>query len=312
MAYRRGDYGVGGVIAFANAAGTEDPLNSALNLAEQLPHIKQIEVARHMETLQRRRGQAGQNNTTLMALFALTIQGRAIEDEIAAIEAADAIFGQLDRFGVDTSRARYQLGLNTGHLNLSPEQETVRNKIIATVRQEMAGRPQAEVTAAIQDALGIAYVESTFQNHASPETSSAEGVFQFVKGTWASTMPGVPLSSRHDVATSTRAFLKLRAQNIAALESRGITNPNTVEIYAAHFMGADRAASFVRAPGNAIAENLVSGNAARANKWVFYHNGGQGAPKDVSEILNGFAAKLGKGMSGVDVAVADTMDVRPQ
>ncbi|MBL3676401.1 MAG: hypothetical protein JKP92_02665 [Alphaproteobacteria bacterium] len=181
---------------------------------------------------------------------------------------------------------------------LNASKDAVKQKILATIDREMAGQSPKAIARAKNDILSIVKVESNFRPTARPidpktgeRLSSAYGIGQFIKGTWQEVMPGVSLEARADVATSTVGLLKLRQQNINHLRSAGVHNPDVVDVYLAHFMGAGTAGQFLRRPDNAIAADCVSQRARLANDWVFYDKKTR-RPYKVGEVKANFAKKL--------------------
>lgn len=151
-----------------------------------------------------------------------------------------------------------------------------------------------EVKAAIQKASEItgfsvhtltafAYKESTFNPGARPidggvATSSAKGLFQFITGTWNSTVRrygeryGVPLDADpYDPlynAIMAGAYLK---HDIYPAISKVVPNPTATDLYFGHFMGPGGGPAFLRklaqTPHRIAAYDFPA--AARANRWVY-------------------------------------------
>lgn len=169
-----------------------------------------------------------------------------------------------------------------------------------------------------------ARIESGMRPDARAATSSATGLYQFTKQTWLGTVKqhgavhgldwaANAISQNGDGsysvadATARAAILDLRtnpeaaaamaaefaADNNAYLESRVGGNPEAVDLYLAHFLGAGGAARFIdayqRDPGQLAAPLFPA--AASANRAIFYR--ADGAPRSLSEIRRNFAAKLG-------------------
>ncbi|WP_431471214.1 lytic transglycosylase domain-containing protein [Sphingosinithalassobacter sp. LHW66-3] len=178
--------------------------------------------------------------------------------------------------------------------------------------------------------LGQAQVESGMRADARARTSSATGLYQFIEQSWlavvkehgekhglgwASDNIRQSASGRFTVADpATRsAILDLRtnpqvaalmaaehaSDNQAALESSLGRATNGTDLYMAHFLGLGGARSFLGAletnPGRSGASMFPA--AARANRNIFYAANGQ--PKSLSEIYQGFAAKLDRGAAAV-------------
>jgi hypothetical protein len=141
--------------------------------------------------------------------------------------------------------------------------------------------------------------ESGFKADANAKTSSAAGLYQFTKDTWAITSKQVygnsqPDSLRNDACASANAAAELAYRNGKSLKANGI-EPTPDNLYAAHFLGVGGATKFLRAaknPANAnvSARNFVSTKAANANESIF---GTASNPKSVSEVQGFFNAKIG-------------------
>lgn len=145
----------------------------------------------------------------------------------------------------------------------------------------------------------IAYKESTFQEIASPGTSSAKGLMQFITGTWTYVLNkygdqyGVPKNaSRDDPLASAimgAAYLK---HDIWPAISKVIPNPTATDLYFGHFMGPAGGAKWLRNYLNnpdAIAA-LDFAKEAAANHWVYYNK--DGTARTYREIYNMFASGL--------------------
>jgi hypothetical protein len=171
--------------------------------------------------------------------------------------------------------------------------------------------------------LNQARVESSLNPQAQASTSSAAGLFQFTKATWLgtlkahganhglawaadaiSTTPGgrhvvsdpalrqTILDLRFDAEASSAMAGELASDNQDFLES-GLGRPtDQVDLYLAHFLGADGALKFLQAhdvdPSQSAA--ALFPQAAAANRAVFYAP--DGSARSLSEIRERFAAKL--------------------
>jgi hypothetical protein len=173
-----------------------------------------------------------------------------------------------------------------------------------------------------------ARIESGMRPDARASTSSATGLYQFTKQTWLGTVKehggahgldwAAEAISRKDDGTFSVAdsaaratILGLRnnpeaaaamaaefaADNGEYLQARLGGSPDPVDLYLAHFLGAEGAARFLaafQADSDQSAAQLFPA-AASANRSVFYRD--DGAARSVSEIRNNFAAKLGSAPS---------------
>lgn len=169
-----------------------------------------------------------------------------------------------------------------------------------------------------------ARIESGMRPDARASTSSATGLYQFTKQTWLGTVKqhgsahgldwAANAITRNDDGTyavadsaARSAILDLRtnpeaaaamaaefaADNAEYLQARMGGAPEPVDLYLAHFLGAQGAARFLAEhrhnPGAAAASIFPA--AASANRSVFYRD--DGSARSLSDIRSNFAAKLG-------------------
>lgn len=120
----------------------------------------------------------------------------------------------------------------------------------------------------------LAQIESNNQLYAKASTSSASGLFQFVRSTWEqfggswgsnSNQPfgGLKPSYQEQMA----AARKLTDQNAAFLDRSGIT-VSPASLYAAHSLGAGAAAKVLGADQDAPLSSLVSRATINANSFL--------------------------------------------
>lgn len=142
--------------------------------------------------------------------------------------------------------------------------------------------------------LAMARQESGFGTNMAASTSSAKGLFQFTKGTWADYAKKLGYSAEdvNDPAKNARAAAELLNDNKKYMEARGIkAGPN--ELYAAHFLGKGGAVSFLQALNSnpaAIGAQLFP-DAAKANAGIFYDENKN--PRTLAEIYGTFNKKVG-------------------
>lgn len=146
----------------------------------------------------------------------------------------------------------------------------------------------------------MAYVESKFDPNAKATGSSASGLFQFTKGTWAEMLKkyggkyglgpdASPMDPRAN-ALMGGEYLKENERYLKSkLKGRSISD---TDLYMSHFLGAGGAASFLSANPNAIAE-MVNPKAARSNPGIFYHKSGK--PRTVAEVYELLDSRLQEG-----------------
>ncbi|WP_373489159.1 lytic transglycosylase domain-containing protein [Blastomonas sp.] len=172
--------------------------------------------------------------------------------------------------------------------------------------------------------LGQARIESGLNPEAKARTSSATGLFQFIDQSWLGVMEkhgqkhGLSWAANAisrdgrgrfsvDDPQTRQAILGLRKNpEVAALMAGEFAADNRdylerglgreaapVDLYLAHFLGAEGARQFLsqhdRNPDAAAAPQFA--RAAGANRSIFYDK--SGAPRSFGEIRDRFAAKLG-------------------
>lgn len=184
-----------------------------------------------------------------------------------------------------------------------------------------------------------ARIESGFRADAKASTSSASGLYQFTGQTWLATLKrhgsehgfgwaadAIELRSggrfviadpamrdaifglRDDAAASALMAGELAADNAAQLRQSLGREPEAVDLYLAHFLGADGARRFLAAwqvdPEQPAAPLLPA--AAAANRAIFYTD--TGLPRSLGAIRSRFAAKF---ESGAAVPAIDRQDRAP-
>jgi len=183
-----------------------------------------------------------------------------------------------------------------------------------------------------------ASTESGFNPSAKAKSSSATGLYQFIEDTWLKMVKNhgdkYGLGAYADKITIKpngqacvedcdleKEILALRknpeiaalmagefsAENKAYLERNTKSDVGGTELYLAHFMGAGAATKFLNsrnANGDVNAAAIFPA-AAKANKTVFYHPGGQ--PRTLDEIYSFFDKKF----TGGTVEPSDSRKARP-
>lgn len=120
----------------------------------------------------------------------------------------------------------------------------------------------------------LAQIESGNRPYVKAPTSSASGLFQFIKSTWQgeggswganpSAAFGGLKPSEEEQRQRARSFTM---KNVAALQARGLP-VNEATLYACHFLGAGTAIRVLNAPDNAKADVLAGAAATRANPTI--------------------------------------------
>jgi len=171
--------------------------------------------------------------------------------------------------------------------------------------------------------LAQAKLESSLDPSARAGTSSAAGLYQFTNGTWLRTLDEHGASHGLDWAASAidggRVDPAMRSQIMAlrmdadasALMAAELANdnrteltgilgrePDSAELYLAHFLGVGGAGQFLSAlqqdPGQSAAAILPK--AAAANRGIFYD--GSGAPRSVGGVMELLRGKVAAAMEG--------------
>ncbi len=156
--------------------------------------------------------------------------------------------------------------------------------------------------------LNQAAAESNFDPDAKAKTSSATGLYQFIDSTWMSMVErygdtyGVEtngmskqeiLDMRNDPETSSFMAAAFASENEKSLNNNWGGKVGSTELYFAHFMGANGAASFLNARDESPIQNAADlfPRAARANRNVFYEPG-SGKTRTLEEVYAFFDKKF--------------------
>lgn len=193
------------------------------------------------------------------------------------------------------------------------------NSGIDSAVKQFAGQAPSGVLSAIKKAsasTGVdftylmqqAKAESSFDPNAKSKSSSASGLYQFIKSTWLDMVDrhgekyGIDtdgmskseiLDLRYDPEVASHMAAEFAAENQDYLERTWGGDVGSTELYFAHFMGAGGAASFLKAkdenPLRVAAD--VFPRAANANRNVFYDKD-TGKPRTLAEVYNFFDKKF--------------------
>lgn len=192
----------------------------------------------------------------------------------------------------------------------------------AGVRAAIARAAQA-TGVDFQYLMAQARLESSLDPGAHASTSSAAGLFQFTNGTWLNTLgrhaadhgmawvqqaisggglsnPGTRaqiMGLRYDADASALMAAELANDNKADLTARLGREPDSTELYLAHFLGSAGAGQFLSAlaadPSQSAAAILPS--AAAANRGIFYQGGAARSLGGVMDLMRG---KMAGAMGG--------------
>lgn len=196
--------------------------------------------------------------------------------------------------------------------SLVPETEAEEKPISGSLGAK-SSQSKREVETAIKDAateagvdynllLGMAKIESGLNPNAKSNTSSATGLYGFVKSTWDEKLGqygkkyGLPPNAS---PTDPRASSLMAAENIKSIQKSLLplkTDLTFADVYLGHFTGPQGARKLLQArPDEAAAAILPK--AASANAPIFYDK--QGNPRTVSEVYNLISEKVRKNVPGV-------------
>lgn len=182
--------------------------------------------------------------------------------------------------------------------------------------------------------MAQARLESSLNPRAANGGSSARGLYQFTKGTWAQTLSkhadaldaalggdgsgagALPaamsdpatrarlMALRNDPDASAMMAAELAGDNQVALTNALGRTPDPAELYLAHFLGSDGATKFLSAlstnPDQSAAALLPK--AASANTAIFYDAGG--APRSVGAVMMLMRARMAAAMADTPAGAA--------
>lgn len=192
---------------------------------------------------------------------------------------------------------------------------TIQNNALSAIAQSA---PQAVVTAIAEasanSGVDFAYLlqqakaESSFDPSAKASTSSATGLYQFIKSTWVDMVDrygdkyGIETSGksqqeilalREDPEISAQMAAEFASENERTLNRNWGGDVSATELYFAHFMGAGGASSFLNArdvDGSQPAA-VIFPQAAKANQSIFYESS-TGRAKSLDEVYAHFDKKF--------------------
>lgn len=161
----------------------------------------------------------------------------------------------------------------------------------------------AELVGAPADVMLIfAGMESDFNPSAGAGTSSAKGLFQFIRSTWAIMVRrygqkyGIGIGDIMDPFANAVMAALLMKESMVQLKSLGISSPNAVDLYLVHFLG-DVAPFYANLdkPGYQIYPK-----AASSNPSVFRDKSGR--PRTLREVYQYFAARMANVSAGLSAS----------
>jgi hypothetical protein len=148
--------------------------------------------------------------------------------------------------------------------------------------------------------FAMAKQESGFNPNAHAPTSSATGLYQFIKSTWNKMVDmygkqyGIGYSDIKDPSANAIMGALYARDNKNNLESSLGIKADPTDMYFAHFLGVDGAKKFLSGAmkdNSQPAVNLVSPGVASANKSIFYDKSGK--PRSAKDVYELFDQKVG-------------------
>lgn len=152
-------------------------------------------------------------------------------------------------------------------------------------------------------------VESDFKITATPGTSNAAGLFQFVPKTWRAMLKtyggkyGIgPETSPMDPRANALMGAEYVKENYQQLARKLGRTPTENDIYLAHFLGASGSTQVLKGNPNDIAARL-NPSAAQSNPTIFYDNG---RPRTVRELIAKVNDNIRKKIAHYGIAANET------
>lgn len=148
----------------------------------------------------------------------------------------------------------------------------------------------------------LSKIESADRPYVQAETSSASGLYQFIKatwegegGTWGPTLRPAFGGLKPSPAEQLQRVKTFTGKNAAYLVRKGVPI-NKASLYAAHFLGGVTAAAVIAADVKANAAAIAGPAATKANLSIFTREGADGKPRNatVGEFLTWLHKKTGE------------------
>ena len=186
-----------------------------------------------------------------------------------------------------------------GDLGQGTFETTGKNANIMSMLDDVAARTGVEPNTL----KTFAAIESNFNPNAKASTSSATGLFQFLKSTWKDMTQ--KYGAKYGISPSTSPlnpeanalmgaeFLKENTKIIQSVKP----NVTTTDLYLAHFLGPGGAKTFLKADPSTIGAELMPAP-AKANRNIFFKGGDKSKPRTVGEIYEHFKNLVAKKAAG--------------
>lgn len=181
-------------------------------------------------------------------------------------------------------------------LGIAPRQET-RTVYTPMAYETVMEVPATNVPRNRMDTYldAIADIESSGNPFARAVNSSASGLYQFTRSTWNNLVQRY--GQRYGITTqdiwnpaAQRIFANiLTVENGNTLMARTGKEPNETDLYLAHFLGPNRAATVINHQGSSLLAANLFPDAAKANKGIFYKDG---VPLTIEELYKTLGSKV--------------------
>jgi soluble lytic murein transglycosylase-like protein len=193
-----------------------------------------------------------------------------------------------------------KIGVGAGLAGTATATLAMPSESVANVIQKAAKTVGVDVSLM----YAIAKQESGFNPAAAAKTSSAKGLYQFIKETWqgmvktyGSKYPILKERSPTDPEANALAGALYIKENSDILSKANIPI-NATTVYAAHFLGSGGAKKLLSSNPNEKAADVLP-SAANANKFIFYKPGDDKKPdvkkpRSIQEVINVLFEKVGK------------------
>ncbi|MFD2139900.1 D-alanyl-D-alanine carboxypeptidase family protein [Ancylobacter oerskovii] len=217
--------------------------------------------------------------------------GTAVDLQYASDDAKAWVHANAARYGL-----RFPIVHEPWHIETSEARERVATPVAA---KDFIEEAAFRTGVSARYLANLAKAESGFDPSASPDASSAKGLFQFTDGTWAQLIGesgldyGLPANaSVLDPRASAFMAAEYAKRNKRAMEGRLGRSITDGELYMGHFFDGPRAAEFIgakEANPEAAAATLFQREAA-SNRTIFYAEDGRA--RTLSEVYGLLAAKV--------------------
>lgn len=152
-------------------------------------------------------------------------------------------------------------------------------------------------------------LESNFRATVKAPTSSARGWFQIIDKTYKTLLTRhaneyfIPTNSETDLRLDPRVNCLLGAElvkeNGRILKNTLKREPELLEYYIMHFLGASVARKFLVLADNVVVADLMPIE-AKANTWIFYNNNGKGSARTAKEVKDSLEVRITRTLADIN------------